>query len=284
MRVFPKRPGRGSARNKAFSLCQGESIQWLDADDLLAPDKIALQMGAIARCPGKRSLISGAWGHFIYRPSRTKFAPTALWRDLSPVEWLLRKLERNLFMQTATWLVSRELTEAAGPWDPRLLGDDDGEYFARVIVASKRILCEPRARVFYRRPTSVNLSYIGRSGKKLEAQLLSMQLNVRYIRSLEDSERVRAACTHYLQDWLTCFYPERLDLVKELEQIAAELGGRLEPPRMPWKYAGIQKMFGWTAAKRTQLYYNQCKASLIRGWDKALFRFERRIAGLYSGG
>ena len=32
-------------------------------------------------------------------------------------------------MQTATWLVSRELTEAAGPWDTRLLGDDDGEYF-----------------------------------------------------------------------------------------------------------------------------------------------------------
>ena len=38
-------------------------------------------------------------------------------------------------MQTATWLVSRELAEAAGPWDTRLLGDDDGEYFSRVINA-----------------------------------------------------------------------------------------------------------------------------------------------------
>ena len=39
-------------------------------------------------------------------------------------------------MQTATWLVSRELTDAAGPWDTRLLIDDDGEYFCRVILAS----------------------------------------------------------------------------------------------------------------------------------------------------
>ena len=37
------------------------------------------------------------------------------------------KMGQNLHMQTATWLVSRELTEAAGPWDTRLSLDDDGE-------------------------------------------------------------------------------------------------------------------------------------------------------------
>ena len=36
--------GAASARNKAFSTCQGGYIQWLDADDLLAPSKIAKQM------------------------------------------------------------------------------------------------------------------------------------------------------------------------------------------------------------------------------------------------
>src|ERR1035441_5190323 len=47
--------------------------------------------------------------------------------------------ENNLHMQTATWLVSRELTEVAGPWNTQLLGDDDGEYFSRVIKASDGI-------------------------------------------------------------------------------------------------------------------------------------------------
>ena len=63
----------------------------------------------------------------MHRYSRTKFIPSALWCDLSPVEWLIRKMQLNLYMQTASWLVSRELAEAAAPWDGRLLGDDDGE-------------------------------------------------------------------------------------------------------------------------------------------------------------
>src|SRR5271154_7166784 len=39
-----KNQGAAAARNRAFSLSHGDYIQWLDADDLLAPDKIAKQM------------------------------------------------------------------------------------------------------------------------------------------------------------------------------------------------------------------------------------------------
>ena len=49
-------------------------------------------------------------------------------------------------MQTATWLVSRELTEVAGPWDARLLSDDDGEYFCRVLLASNGVHFVPRGK------------------------------------------------------------------------------------------------------------------------------------------
>src|SRR6266850_5014325 len=38
--VTQKNQGAAAARNKAFSLSQGDYIQWLDAYDLLAPDKI----------------------------------------------------------------------------------------------------------------------------------------------------------------------------------------------------------------------------------------------------
>ena len=72
-------------------------------------------------------MLSGAWGHFWYRHAHANFVPTLLWCDLSPVEFLLRKLGQNLSMQTATWLVSRQLTEAAGPWNESLSVDDDGE-------------------------------------------------------------------------------------------------------------------------------------------------------------
>ena len=117
-----KNQGAAATRNKAFSLCQGDYIQWLDADDLIGPDKIAKQMEALGESPNKRTLLSGSWGRFMYRHYRAKFVPSALWCDLSPVEWLMRKMGQNLYMQTASWLVSRELTEAAGPWDTTVVG------------------------------------------------------------------------------------------------------------------------------------------------------------------
>src|SRR5580698_1730397 len=39
--------GAAAARNKSFALSQGDYIQWLDADDLLAPEKISKQMEAL---------------------------------------------------------------------------------------------------------------------------------------------------------------------------------------------------------------------------------------------
>src|SRR6266404_2386774 len=251
--VSRENQGAAATRNHALSLSQGDYIQWLDADDLLSPGKVAKQMQAADECRSNRTIFSSEWGCFAYRTERAKFRPTSLWCDLSPAEWLLRKMAENLHMQTAVWLVSRELAEAAGPWNIRLFGDDDGEYFCRVILASDRIRFVPEAKVFYRITPSNRLSYIGRSNKKKDAQLLSMQLHVKYIQSLEDSDRIRAACLSYLQNWLIHFYPERPDIVDELEKLAGRLGGRLEAPQLRWKYAWMKPLFGWGPAKSAQL-------------------------------
>jgi glycosyltransferase involved in cell wall biosynthesis len=267
--------GAVAARNRAFSLSQGDYIQWLDADDLLAPDKIGKQMRAVEECGGPRTLLSCAWGHFVYRTSRARFRPTSLWCDLSPIDWLLRKFGGDLFMQPSTWLVSRDLTEAAGPWDTRLSLDDDGEYFCRVVRNSDGIRFVPGAKVFYRRAGFGSLSNPGRSGKKLESQFLSLQLQIRCLRSLEDSERVRLACLRFLEAYLTLFYPERPDIIKRAEELAVALGGRLPVPLLPWKYAWIKELFGWTAAKQAQLYYNRLKSSAIASWDRTMFHLGR---------
>src|SRR4030095_621055 len=174
--------------------------------------------------------------------------------------------------QTATWLVSRELTNAAGPWNTQLLSDDDGEYFARILLASAGVKFVYNTGVYYRDVPSSRLSYIGLKGKRMKAQLDSMEKNIRYLRSIDDSRRVRMACTTYLQNWLSTFYPERLDLVERACQLAESLGGALEPPRLTWKYSWIQSLFGPSAAKLSQDYYNRLKSSTLRLWDKALFR------------
>jgi glycosyltransferase involved in cell wall biosynthesis len=284
LRVIPRmNQGAAATRNFAFSLSRGEYIQYLDADDLLDPNKISEQMRAIPQERGSRTLLSCAWGPFLHAYHRTRFVPTPLWCDLSPVDWLARKLEFNAHMQTATWLTSRELAEAAGPWDTTQLSDDDGEYFCRVILQSDGIKFVDTARVYYRTAGASSLSYIGASSRKIEAMWASMQLHVRYIRSLEDSPRTRKACLAYLQHWLLNFYPDRLDIVEQARSLAHSLGGELNVPRLSWKYSWIINLAGWHAAKQSQRLLANIRLSLYRSYDKALFQIQsRRLPHLWE--
>lgn len=268
--------GAAAARNNAFAMCQGDYVTWLDADDLMSPEKTEKQMEVVEQFNNRHLLISCAWGSFMHRPRRAVFRPSPLWHNLSPAEWLTRKMENNTYMQTATWLVSRELAETAGPWDTRLLGDDDGEYFCRVLLACDGTHFVPDAKVYYRQAVAGSLSYVGLSYRKIEAQWISMKLHIQYLRSLQDDERARAACVTYLQNWMSCFYPERLDIYREAEELARSLGGKLIIPPLSWKYSWIDLLAGRSKARRAQVVLPRIKWSLINSWDKALSQVQGR--------
>ena len=222
--------GAASARNHALRVSHGDYIQWLDADDLLAPDKIEKQLAALREgIDDNRTLLSCAWADFDHDVEYATFKPTSLWQDLSPTQWLMRRMSENLYMQTATWLTSRELTEAAGPWNPRLLSDDDVEYFCRVLLAATGTRFVPEAKVFYRNTPSPNrLSYVGSSNAKKDALLLSLRLQIQYLRSVDNGELSRKACLTYLQHSSRRFYPGRPDIFLELQNLAANLQGQIE--------------------------------------------------------
>ena len=274
--VSTENQGLPRAVNYAYRLSQGDYIQELDSDDLLAPDKIELQLKALREGDSNRTLLSSPWAYFYFRTRRAQFVPNSLWNDLSPLEWLLRKLGENLHMQNATWLVSRELAEAAGPWDENLHYDQDGEYFSRVLMVSEGTRFVPEARIFYRMSGSNRISYIGASDKKRASLLRSMKLHIQYLRSLEESERVRRACLTYLQTWSDQFYPERPDMFAELQALAAELQGHLTLPTLRGKYAWIKPVFGTKTARWVQRAFPETKSWVKREWDKAMFTFEAR--------
>ena len=79
-----------------------------------------------------------------------------------------------------------------------------------------------------------------------------------------------------MQNWLDQFYPERPDLIEELQRLASLFQGRLEMPRLRWKYAWIEPIFGWKAAKSAQRVLPQLKASLLGRYDGAMYKLENR--------
>ncbi len=272
--VSTKNQGVSEAENLAFQISRGDYIQYLDADDLLAPDKIERQLAALGENYSKRTLLSSQWAPFFYRTRHARFVHNSVCQDLSPVEWLLRKMSDNLHMQTSTWLTSRELIQAAGPWNTRLAMDHDGEYFCRVLMASEGTRFVPGTGVFYRMTGANSVSKIGNSDKKKDSLFVSMKVHIHCLRSLEDSERVRKACLTYMQTWYHNFYPSRPDIVAELEALAGELRGRLDEPRLRAKYAWIKPVLGSRAAKWAQAALPEFKASCVRRYDKAMYTLE----------
>lgn len=271
--VRQEHQGASAARNHALHLCQGDYIQFLDADDLLMPDKIERQLAALREGDSKRILLSSPWAPFYYRTRTARFVCSSLWQDLSPVEWLMRKMGENLYTQPATWLTSRELTEAAGTWDPRLWYDDDGEYFCRVLSASEGIRFVPEAKVLYRMSPWSRISYLGSSPEKKRALLLSMKLHIQYLLALENSERTRRACVAYLQAWYHQFRSEP-KTVSSLQAMAVQLQGHLEPPPLRRKFAWIKPLCGQEAAFWAQMMLPPVKLWMLRRWDKAMFAWE----------
>lgn len=250
--------GACGARNKALSLAQGDYIQWLDADDLLAPDKLSQQIRDAESGRTSRLLLSSAFGTFFVQPEKAQFSPHALWKDLEPIKFLLIIFSQNLWMNPAVWLVSRKLTELAGPWNERLSLDDDGEYFSRVVTASEHVKFIANAQSYYRLHNVGSLSR-SVSDRACESLLLSLSLRINQLRCLEDSERTRDASVKLLQTWLDYFYPEKKELLHRIYDLTQELGGTLSPPKLSWKYLPIKALFGWKTVKRMRRIVSNTK-------------------------
>lgn len=274
--ITQKNAGACGARNRALRLAQGSYIQWLDADDLLAPDKISRQLKESGSGDSSRVLLGSAFGTFFFRHQKAKFIPNSLWQDLAPVEWIITKFNNNIWMNPATWLVSRELTGLAGLWDERLSLDDDGEYFCRVVAASERVAFVPEAKTYYRVGNTGSLSK-RTSYKACESLLLSLTLCFEHLLSLENSERTRSACLNYLQIWLLYFYPEKPELLDRMKALARELGGALPSPELSWKYYPIRRAMGWKVAKKMMTRWRNIKSTSYKNWDRLLYRLTDAI-------
>lgn len=280
--VTQENRGAAAARNKALSLAQGDYIQWLDADDLLAPDKIWQQLKEDADSRDPKILLSSSFGNFYFRIQKAKFKPNVLGQDLTPIDYFLMKFEQNAWMTLPAWLISRQLTEMAGPWNENLSLNDDGEYFCRVAAVCEKIKFIREAKSYYRQANIRSLSKSTTDKARLSL-LLSIELSICHLRSLEDSERTRAASKKYLERWLYHFYPEKptilpkdddslCTLVRKINHLACQLGGNLLPPQLKWHYYFIKKLFGWKIALNTMNLVYDLRLFIKYTWDRFLFK------------
>ncbi|XGV97092.1 MAG: glycosyltransferase family 2 protein [Leptolyngbya sp. BL-A-14] len=245
-------PNRGAsaARNRALQEAQGEFVQYLDADDLLAPDKIERQM-ALLLAGNLDCVASGSWARFYTHYAEVVFQPQPLWADFNAVDWLLCAWEGNWMMHPSAWLIPRTIGDRAGLWNESLSLNDDGEYFCRIVLASREIKFCADAKAYYRSGLQGSLSGL-KSASAWRSLWQSLQLDQAHLFEYENSPRTRRACADRFQRLVYDIYPNYPNLIAEIEAEIQQLGGSSLPPTGSPLYQKLATILGWKLTKRLQ--------------------------------
>jgi glycosyltransferase involved in cell wall biosynthesis len=248
--------GGCAARNTAIASSKGESLLWLDADDLLAPGKVELVQRLAQTHP--HHLSCTPWTGF-HSQLPTAAVPAQEWSrlpaDSSPADWLAR----DIHAVPHCYGGRRALFEQAGPWDESLQMNQDGEYFARVIAGSQGVIFSPTPHVFYRQSPSGSVSHF--TPAKAESLFRSIESMQDTALALEDSPRMRQTISNRWQHFIYTTYPH----AKPLRREAQLKLNHLPTPRIsnPNAVSPISKavslILGWRALTRLRLLRNRLK-------------------------
>jgi glycosyltransferase involved in cell wall biosynthesis len=249
--IFHEQPNRGAAtsRNAAFAVSKGEYIQFLDADDLISSEKLALQMARLQGNPG--CVASAEWGRFYEDPTQASFEPEPVWRDMDPIDWIALSELRMLF--PALWLIPRDIVTRTGPWIENLTLADDREYFTRMLLHADRVLFCPGARAYYRSGLDGSLS----DSKSPEAWASQYRVNTlceEYLLARESTPRMRRMMAINWQEYAHAAYPYD----PSGAEMAISRARHLDPQAIIKPEGGIafrvlSALAGWRLARRLQV-------------------------------
>lgn len=210
------------ARNYGLQKATGAYIQFLDADDLLSPNKIAAQLTALRQKTGNW-VASCAWAKFENDIAEAQVKEQQVWREENPIDWCIKSWQGGGMMIPGCWLIPRSLIEIAGEWNEDLTLHDDGEFMCRVLVNATGQVFVNDALVYYRQSAN-SLSKQNKDYKAAQSALSVYQSYERTIFTKKDNQLIRFSLAHNYSNFIYEFYPNHKDLIQRAKEQLDGLG------------------------------------------------------------
>ena len=209
-------PNAAAARNYGFKKATGAYIIFLDADDVLVPNKIELQLAALSAKP-EGWIASCAWAKFKTNTKEAIITPQKVWNIQNPIDWCLQSWMGEGMMIPGCWLIPKPIIDKVGLWDERLSLHDDGEFMCRVLLASQGNVFVENTIVYYRQLTT-SLSRQNQSYRAAKSALEVCESYKKQVLFVKDGPRVRQALAYNYRRFMYEFHPKHKDLLQQARQ------------------------------------------------------------------
>jgi glycosyltransferase involved in cell wall biosynthesis len=251
--------GPAVARNDGWRRAEGEWVQFLDADDLLAPDKIAIQARAAADVPPDVAAVVSAWSSLV--EERGGWVPTGAIVDPRMGEDpLVSVLHADNFIATGSQLFRRTWLETVDGYDTRHRLVEDVHLLIRLITSGGRLLRVPSGKPLFwyrRRPASLSST----------DERAFVGARIRNARLVEDHWRRTDRLTPGRREFLADLYASAVrrltvDDPAGFDRMADHIE-TLQPafvPSEPRRLRQLARVVGYRRAERTAGRYRRLKA------------------------
>lgn len=247
--------GGSSARNLGLQKAKGSFIQFLDSDDLMAPDKIEKQLANIESHQNWISTCPYVDFEDSISEVHASIDRSPLTDSHDPFDWIIERISSHSSKASVahSFLTPRELIGRAGPWNENLKINQDGEFFTRVLLQAEEIRFEANTQVYYRRHQNPSVSKV-RSSDRVISSIEACKSIAYHVIQKKDNAEIRQALRQMYLGVIHTYYPQFAQEIKEAETAIFELGfeslGTFGGSHFQW----LSKMIGFKNALRLRSF------------------------------